>query len=176
MSVVVCKVEKDEIVLASDSQVTHSEERIHVEHNHPKVLKIYDNCGFGLVGTPCGAYFLEDYLRDKVCKKEDKFPTEKEVFRYMITFYTELTTYLKGSEDPADAIIILEGNAYYWSRGFVKKITGYDATGNGYEFALGALFSNSSVETAVNAACRFTNTCGLPYQEIRFKRSIDGTK
>lgn len=168
MSVVACKVTKDKIYLAADSQLTKGNYKCRgLKYNKIRKIKGLVVC---VAGTCAEADMFIQYIR------ENEFPYRKrDIPTFMADFYKrrdKINAKLvpEGKDDISNCtfMIIMNNNAYQVSDLFVTKIVDIFAIGSGEAYAMGAMGMGATVEEAVAVACEYNIECSLPlvYMEI----------
>ena len=170
MSIVICKVEPDKIILAGDSRITKGN-YISPFLSFRKVTKIGD-IGVGNVGLCSEATMLFTYV-------EQHRPSSSPglLQRWMAGFLQwrdELSPKTGSTEKDSYSdsawFLVLDGKAFIVDNMFIEQIEvgGFHALGEGSEFAMGALMHGATTEEAVTIACSLSASCGLPIIRYEF--------
>ena len=172
MSVVIGKVTKDKVIMASDSQQTNGYSKDHAVSSQ-KVTRIGSTI-FGGVGLSEENELLAMYLTNK------KFPKGiGELILYISEFYKwrdNVNPKIQPKEDgdisSAQFLIADYGNLYYINDTFIDtiKVGCYTTIGQGAEYAIGALDAGAGIRKAVEIACKNCISCGMPIVYMENKR------
>uniref|UniRef100_A0A6H1ZGZ9 Proteasome endopeptidase complex n=1 Tax=viral metagenome TaxID=1070528 RepID=A0A6H1ZGZ9_9ZZZZ len=176
MSIIACRVTKDKIYLAADTQLTRgSDIRPGVKYKKIRNVK-------GLVIAAVGTCTEVDLFTKYV--KENEFPYRKrDIVTFMADFYAHRDTVNaklipKGDDDVSSGtfIIVFNGNAYSISDLFVAKINDLYAIGSGEPYALGAMEFGATVQEAIEITCKYSTDCSVPIQYMEIERRQHGKK
>lgn len=158
MSTVAVKILDDIIELACDNQVTYGNQKcdfnLMPEEGFNSLGKIFsfNQISFGCTGHLTIINLFKLYLKENPLdtKKADRLY----IYQYMKGFIEKFMNETIKVEKPEFACIIIFNNIVVKSDLFasVHVIKNYDAIGSGREFALGALATGVTVETAIKAA------------------------
>jgi len=170
MSIIACRVTKDKIYIAADSQLTCGNDR-RPGLAYKKITKIRDIV-LCVVGTCTEANLLVEYI------KENKVPrSPRKLTLYMSDFYKwrdevspTLTPEEKDRTSNCQFIFIVGGRVLNTSNLFVAEVLEFHAIGSGEDYAIGAMECGASVKRAVEVACKYNNDCGLPVQYMEIRR------
>jgi hypothetical protein len=170
MSIVACRVTRDTIYLASDSQTTCAQDK------RPglrfKKIRKTDELIWCAVGACFEVQLLDTYIQ------EHGFPkASKDIILYMGEFYKWRDT-VSDRISPEDKtrisnctyMFVIKGGVYLVSDLFVNKITGFHSIGCGEDLAMGAMEHGATVTEAVEIACKYNIDCGLPVELMEIKR------
>jgi ATP-dependent protease HslVU (ClpYQ) peptidase subunit len=170
MSIVACKVTKDTIYLAADTQLTHGNEK-RWGLKYKKIRRVA-----GLVVCSVGACSEADLF----CKyiEEHEFPHYKkdipifmaDFFKYKESFHDKMKT--KDEEDISECtfLVVFKNNVYLIADLFVAKVRDFIAIGSGEGYAIGAMAMGATVQKAVEITCKYVCACGLPVQYMEIER------
>ena len=163
MSVVVCKVNDDNIEVAADSICVSGWSKMPRGTNHTKLAKyngmIIGGCGLSEEISLFFHYMKTHSIADAV--------TEKDVLDFILEFRDWKYTYSRSNSFEANYIIAYKGKAFMIDGMFVMPIKDYCAIGAGRDYASGALYMGASAEKAVKAACEL---CAMVAEPIVIKR------
>ena len=170
MSIITCRVTKDKIYLAADSQLTCGSDR-RPGLLYKKIIKIKDIV-LCAVGTCAEVNLLVEYI------KENKLPrSPQKLTLYMANFYKwrdEVTPTLipeeKDRTSHCQFMFIVRGKVLYAASLFATEVLEFHAIGSGEDLAMGAMECGVSVKKAVEVACKYNTDCGLPVQYMEIRR------
>lgn len=149
MSVVVCKVYRDKIEMASDSIAVKGWSKLPNSQN--KIIKMmkWDDMVIGGCGGSEELSLMFHYMKTHTIEVMD----EKNILNFVIEFkkWKQDITGDKTLNNPY--IIAYQGKAFAIEGMLVFPIDDYYAIGAGAEFAMGALFMGANPREAVDAAC-----------------------
>jgi ATP-dependent protease HslVU (ClpYQ) peptidase subunit len=166
MSVVVCKITSDKIILASDSRVTNND-NIYIGSTIDKIHKIGE-AFIGTVGTVSESNILLGYIKDNA-PPGDKYDLIKyfsEFYKYRNDLDETLAPKEKDRLSDNEFILIVDKKAFLISDLFVEEISNYIAIGHGSKYAMGAIENGASISEAINISCKLSSVCGLPVKSI----------
>lgn len=149
MSVVVAKITKDNIYVASDSIVVNGWTQTHKTGNHITKLEEYNGIILGGCGLAEETSLFFYYIKTHNIEK----PTEKDILNFIIEFTKWKKDLIGDSSLQNKYIIAYKGKCFGIEHMLVYEITDYAAIGAGMDYALGALHEGVSAEQAVKAAC-----------------------
>ena len=149
MSVVVCKVSKDKIEMASDSIVVRGWSKMNNAQNKFNKMMKYNDMIIGGVGTAEESSLLFHYMKTHTIKDMD----EKSVLDFFIEFRKWKNDLTGNNSMENSYIIAYQGKAFYINNMFVCPIDDYYAIGAGEDYAQGALYMGATPKEAVKAAC-----------------------
>lgn len=149
MSVVVCKVYKDRIEMASDSIAVRGWTKLNNAHNKIVKMMKYNDMIIGGCGLSEEISLFFHYMKTHTIENMD----EKGVLDYILEFrrWKHDLTGDNNLENPY--IIAYKGKVFGIDNMLVFPIEDYYAIGAGEEFASGALYVGASPKEAVKAAC-----------------------
>lgn len=158
LSVVVTRVEKDAIIIGTDSALVFDD--LVVIAPHGKKLSVGDDYLVAVVGSAQQASLFEQFCHYNR-------PTGNTSYD-MTDFYHEYVTTLNDKNYNYDAEDVFHAH-YVWENKawFIEGYTGYEiedynAVGSGSQVALGALGAGADVEEALRLACIHISSCSLP--------------
>ena len=149
MSVVVCKINKDNIEVAADSICVKGWSKIPTSTTrHVKLMKCNDiiigGCGLA-EETSLFFHYLKTHLIDEAATESD-----------ILDFITEFKKWKGNYTSPTfenSYIIAYKGKAFLIDGLFVTEIFDSCAIGAGQDYANGALYMGATAKEAVEAAC-----------------------
>lgn len=149
MSVVVCKVYKDKIEMASDSIAVKGWTKINNAQN--KIVKMMKHNDMIIGGCGCceelSLFF--HYMKTHTIEKVD----EKGVLDFVIEFRRWKNDLTGNNSFENPYIIAYQGKAFGVHGMLIFPIDDFYAIGAGEDFASGALYMGASPKEAVKAAC-----------------------
>lgn len=149
MSVVVCKVSKDKIEMASDSIVVKGWSKLNGAENKLVKMMKYNDMIIGGCGRADEISLFLHYMKTHTIEVMD----EKSVLDFVIEF-KEWKKKLVGNGDSRNHYILAyKGKAFAIEDMLVFPIDDYYAIGAGEDYASGALYMGASAREAVKAAC-----------------------
>lgn len=149
MSVVVCKVNKDKIEMASDSIVVAGWTKLNNAQNKIVKMMKYNDMIIGGCGNADEMSLFFHYMKTHTIENMD----EKSVLDFAIEF-RRWKNDLTGDNNIANPYIIAyKGKAFAIEGMLVFPIDDYYAIGAGQDYALGALHMGATPKEAVKAAC-----------------------
>lgn len=174
MTIIVCKVEKDKIVLGADSCITYgmtSQSQTNPTKN--KIWKFSDD----FAAAACGS-LAEAELFNTYCKRHRPISADTEnIQRFMVEFMhwakhnmTEATAPGGNISLENDYLIVFDKKAYKSAHGSVWEISNYECSGSGYWFAQTMLHIGKSVKKALNVACQLNPFCQAPLTIYEFTK------
>lgn len=167
MSVVAVKVQKDKIVIGSDSIRTHGWTQ--EKDKEAKLWKIDDNTILGAVGSCDDAFLFKQFLETH----RPKEPTEERI----MDLWAEFTQWVKAvmqdgnyKVNSTSFFLVFNGKVFYINGFFIREVTDYYAIGAGMDYALAALYLGSSVEKSIETACELSIFCEQPINLMEVRR------
>lgn len=162
MSVVVCKVEKEEIIFASDSIIVFDDLK-----RTDLVIKLVkeNNIIIGGAGAEEDIFLMQIFIKTHRPKNATK--------ESILNFYVEYLAWCKNKEveKPSSNFIMgIEGKAFIINGYSVIKIKNYVATGAGFMFASAVLELGHTAKEAVSVAIKLSPLCAPPIKIIKMKR------
>lgn len=166
MSVVVCKVNKNNIEVAADSICVcgYSKLPAHTT-NHTKLMKYNDiivgGCGYA-EETSLFFHYLKTHLIEETA-------TEADILNFIMEFKKWKSTY---SSTPIENsyIIAYKGRAFMVEGMFITEITNFCAIGAGRDYANGAFYMGATAKEAVEAACSLCAMVAEPIEVVSIKK------
>lgn len=149
MSVVVCKVSKDKIEIASDSIVVCGWTKLNNPQNKVVKMMKYNDMIIGGCGTAEEESLLFHYMKTHTIEDMD----EKSVLDFIIEFRRWKNDLTGDNSLVNPYVIAYKGKAFAMEGMLVFPIDDYYAIGAGQDYALGALYMGASAAEAVKAAC-----------------------
>ena len=149
MSVVVVKVLKDRIEMASDSIAVRGWSKMpKAENKFVKMQKINDMI-IGGVGSAEESSLLFHYMKTHTIEKID----ERCVLDFIIEFRRWKNDLTGSNSFNNSYIMAFKGKAFYIENMLIVPIDDYFAIGAGEDYASGALYMGASAKEAVKASC-----------------------
>lgn len=149
MSVVVCKVNKDNIEMASDSIAVKGWSKINNAQNKIVKLTKYNDMILGACGSAEESSLFFHYMKTHTIENMD----EKSVLDFVIEFRRWKTDLTGDNSFVNPYIIAYKGKAFAIDGMLVFPIDDYYAIGAGEDYASGALYMGATSREAVKAAC-----------------------
>lgn len=149
MSVVVCKVYKDKIEMASDSIAIRGWSKVNNAQNKIVKLMKHNNMIIGGCGSSEEISLLFHYMKTHTI--EDV--TEKGILDFIIEFKRWKNDLTGDNSLHNPYIIAYKGKCFGIENMLVFPIEDYFAIGAGEDYANGALYMGASPKEAVKAAC-----------------------
>lgn len=149
MSVVVCKVYKDRIEMASDSIVVRGWTKMNNAQNKVVKLMKYNDMIIGGCGLAEELSLFFNYMKTHTIENID----EKSVLDFVIEFKRWKGDLTGNNSFENPYIIAYQGKVFGIHNMLVFPIEDYYAIGAGEDYASGALFMGASPREAVKAAC-----------------------
>lgn len=166
MSVVACKVYKDRVEFASDSQVTLGFTKSDSSDMTFAKLSKVGAIIIGSVGLASEGALMQLYSRTH-------FPKEA-TYDGMLEFIGGFAEWKKKRTDNASItnsyLFGVGGRAFYVNHFFISEVATISAIGSGENYALTALHLKHSPEEAVGIACQLNIYCQLPVVNYTMKR------
>ena len=162
MSVVVCKVNEDNIEVAADSICVSGWSKLPISGNRHIKLAKYNGMIVGGVGLAEEVSLFFHYMKTHTIDEV----TEKGVLDFILEFRDWKSTYTRTSTFEADYIIAYKGKAFAISGMLITPIDKWYAIGAGRDYASGALYTGASATEAVKAAC---DLCAMVAEPIVLK-------
>ena len=149
MSVVVCKVNKDKIEMASDSIAVAGWSKLqNAHHKIPKMVK-YNDMILGGCGDAEEISLFFHYMKTHTIEEM----SEKGVLDFVIEFRRWRGDLTKDDSLNNSYIIAYKGKTFGIQNMLVFPIEDYYAIGAGQDYANGALYMGATPKEAVKAAC-----------------------
>lgn len=159
MSVVACRVKKNSIEIASDSQTTWGYTLDKGGELASAKLWCVEDVVMGVVGLARDGGLLQLFARTH----KPKEPTEEAVLDFVAEFHTWALKRTNNSATPNyHAILVFGGKAFVICGYYVDEIVTHWAIGSGDDYAKAALHLGHGVEKAVEVACELNLYCELP--------------
>lgn len=149
MSVVVCKVSKDKIEMASDSIAVKGWTKINNAQNKIVKMMKYNDMIIGGCGDSDEISLLFHYMKTHTIENMD----EKGVLDFIIEFRRWKNDFTGNNALNNPYIIAYKGKAFAIEGMLVFPIDDFYAIGAGEDYASGALFMGATPKEAVKAAC-----------------------
>lgn len=149
MSVVVCKVSKDKIEMASDSIAVKGWTKVNNAHKKISKLMKYNDMIIGGCGDCDETSLFFHYMKTHTIEKVD----EKSVLDFVIEFRRWKNDLIGDNNFVNPYIIAYKGKAFAIEGMLVFPIDDYYAIGAGEDYASGALYMGATPKEAVKAAC-----------------------
>ena len=162
MSVVVCKVNEDNIEVAADSICVSGWSKLPISGNRHIKLAKYNGMIVGGVDLGGRRIIKKHYMKTHTIDEV----TEKGVLDFILEFRDWKSTYTRTSTFEADYIIAYKGKAFAISGMLITPIDKWYAIGAGRDYASGALYTGASATEAVKAAC---DLCAMVAEPIVLK-------
>ncbi len=167
MSVVAVKVQKDKIVIGSDS--IRTEGWTQEKDKEAKLWSIDGSTILGAVGRCDEAFLFKQFLETH----RPKEATEERI----LDLWAEFTQWLKAVMQDGNYkivnsafILIFQSKAFFIEGFFIREIKDYYAIGAGMDYARAALYLGASVEKAIKTACELSIVCEQPINIMEVKR------
>lgn len=176
MTVIVALRQKNKIVLGGDRRVTGGpKENIRLTMARPKVWST-NGYLFGFCGTMEGEHLQAKFVPPKPSGDIDAFMQDT-FLSSLATFYEKWDVYKDRDNDMGMGLLICVDQYIYEHDPAFMTMSRYEgdyfSIGSGSQYALGSLYSTTHVsnpkkrvEMAIEAACTFTPTCGLPSDTV----------
>jgi len=163
MSVVVVRRYENEIVLASDRQITYGKQKTLCDSKFFQVGDVI----VGFTGASYESMLFRNYLSDRLNNDdldlEDAYDWNEAIFE----FQTVISSKKKDFECTNSHILIQNNRIFYSTGSFVQEVMEYMAIGSGSQVALGVLYLGGTPSDAVKAACEYDTGCsGGPHLKI----------
>lgn len=149
MSVVVCKILKDRIEMASDSIVVKGWSKLNNPENKLVKMMKYNDMIIGGCGRADEISLFLHFMKTHTIENMD----EKSVLDFVIEFGDWKKKMVGGGESHNNYILAYKGKAFAIEGMLVFPIDDYYAIGAGADYASGALYMGASPREAVKAAC-----------------------
>ena len=149
MSVVVCKVYKDKIEMASDSIFVHGWAKLNNAQNKIVKMMKHDGMIIGGCGDAEEISLLFHYMKTHTIENMD----EKSVLDFIIEFRRWKNDLTGNGEINNPYILAYKGKVFGIEGMLVFPIEDFYAIGAGSDYANGALFMGATPKEAVRAAC-----------------------
>lgn len=149
MSVVVCKVYKDKIEMASDSIAVKGWTKVNNAHNKISKLMKYNDMIIGGCGNTDEISLFFHYMKTHTIENMD----EKSVLDFAIEFRRWKNDLTGDNNFVNPYIIAYKGKAFAIEGMLIFPIDDYYAIGAGEDYASGALYMGATPKEAVKAAC-----------------------
>ena len=149
MSVVVCKVSKDKIEMASDSIVVQGWTKLNNAQNKVVKMMKYNDMIIGGCGNAEEISLFFHYMKTHTIEDMD----EKSVLDFAIEFRRWKNDLTGNNSLVNPYIIAYKGKAFAIEGMLVFPIDDYYAIGAGQDYASGALYMGATPKEAVKAAC-----------------------
>ena len=159
MSIVAVKKYKDKIVIGADSQTTSG--NLADRKDISKLDRIDKDLVIGHTGLAADFTLLKMFLRGRKIKGN----TEDSILEVLLEFHKFAVGYFKAGEyapDTSAYIFVYRGKIFFTQGYYIKQIKGFYAAGCGRDFALTALELGADVKKAIQVACKYDTSCGLP--------------
>lgn len=159
MSVVAVKVEKDKIVIGSDTQVTSGSDK--ENHSSGKLVMIDDM----YIGAAGQASELQLYAQ--FCRNHKPLSLSERDFLDHIFEFNRWVLEKKSDYKPYNIyLIIYQGEAIAFDNEnfYYKKITGYYTIGSGQRYAKAALSLGHTIKEALETATKHDLYCSEPIE------------
>lgn len=171
MSVITCKVTEDKIQIATDTQLTKSEQSC-PGLLYSKVAEIGELI-IGQTGS-CeeGVLFFNFVADNSVPADSGKIVLfMSEFYKYRDSIYSTLKPKEEDGASFCQYYIAIRGHIFLVNDFFVCEVTGDHAIGCGDKYALGAMAHGASVVEAVEITCKYDNNCSLPVKYFEMNRA-----
>ena len=149
MSVVVCKVGKDKIEMASDSIAVKGWTKLNNAQNKVAKMVKYNDMILGGCGNTDEISLFFHYMKTHTIEKVD----EKSVLDFVIEFRRWKNDLTGDNSFVNPYIIAYKGRVFAIEGMLVFPIDDYYAIGAGQDYASGALYIGATPKEAVKAAC-----------------------
>lgn len=149
MSVVVCKVSKDKIEMASDSIAVKGWTKLNNAQNKVVKMMKYNDMIIGGCGNTDEISLFFHYMKTHTIEKVD----EKSVLDFVIEFRRWKNDLTGDNSFVNPYIIAYKGKVFSIEGMLVFPIDDYYAIGAGQDYASGALYMGATPKEAVKAAC-----------------------
>jgi len=149
MSVVVCKINKNTIEMASDSIVVQGWTKLNNAQNKVVKMMKHNDMIIGGCGVAEESSLLFHYMKTHTIEEMD----EKNVLDYILEFRRWKNDLTGDNSFKNPYIIAYKGKAFAIEGMLVFPIEDYYAIGAGEDYASGALHMGASAREAVKAAC-----------------------
>ena len=157
MSVVACKITKEQIEISADSIVVRGYTQEKATGKFAKLIET-NNMIIGGVGHAAENGMMQIFASTR----KPEASTESG----LLNFVAEFASWKKKTTDKYEIfnnfIIAFEGHAFLCEEFCVKEITDYAATGAGMDYALAALYLGNDTKKAVETACELCVYCERP--------------
>ena len=159
MSVVADRIEKNKIIIGSDSILVNG-----YTQEKDKLAKLFQNdfMVVGDVGQAQEGALFQIYTKTR----KPREASLEGITEFLFEFYQWKKEKTESTELTNDYIIVFGGKAFLVEGFYVKEITDYMAIGAGMDFALAALYLGSSVQDAIKTACHLSILCEEPVNII----------
>jgi ATP-dependent protease HslVU (ClpYQ) peptidase subunit len=165
MSVIAIKVTDKQIVIGSDTQVTHY--GVFKSNDDDAKLLQFDDLIIGSAGSCKVFNLLPIFLETNKLKSN----SDSDIIR----FFKNYESWLK-KETNVDSIhgnnflIVKDKKAFEFSNYYLREITDYWAIGSGLPWALAILALDMTVEKALEASCKLDLYCSKPIKIIEIDK------
>ena len=149
MSVVVCKVTKDKIEMASDSIVVQGWTKLNTPQEKVVKMMKYNDMIIGGCGDAEELSLFFHYMKTHTIEEMD----EKSVLDFAIEFRRWKKDLTGDNKLENPYIIAYKGKAFAVMGMLIFPINDYYAIGAGQDYALGALYMGATPREAVKTAC-----------------------
>lgn len=167
MSVVVCKVNENNIEVAADSICVSGWSKL--PSGVGKNIKIIREGDLIIAG--CGvAEEISLFFHYIQTHSIASTATSKDVLDFILEFRHWKSDYTRSTNFDNTYIIAYKGKAFFIEGMLVMPITDYCAIGAGRDYANGALYMGATAEEAVKAACELCAMVAEPIIVERIKR------
>jgi ATP-dependent protease HslVU (ClpYQ) peptidase subunit len=162
MSVVVCKVNKDKIEMASDSILVRGWSKLNNAPNKMVKMMKYNEMIIGGCGNADEISLFFHYMKTHTIEDMD----EKNVLDFAIEFKRWKAELTGDGSFVNPYIIAYKGKAFAIEGMLVFPIDDYYAIGAGQDYANGALYMGAGAKEAVKAACEL---CAMVCEPIMYE-------
>ncbi len=175
MSIVACKITKDKITMAADTQMTCGDFK-HPSLAFKKIVKIGDVV-IGSTGTCSEVQLLHGYIKDNGIPA-----TIKELQIFFSNFHKYRNSIndkiCKNEEKNTDChhLIVINDKVFFTNDCYIDEVKEFFSIGAGDAHSDAVLAMGGTVKDAVKMACRFSIYCGLPLQYIEIKKGAKNGK
>lgn len=166
MSVVVAKVYKDRIEVASDSIAVKGWTKINNAQNKVVKLMKYNNMIIGGCGLSEEISLFFHYMKTHTIENVD----EKGVLDFVIEFRRWKNDLTEDNSFKNEYIIAFKGKCFSIENMLVFPIEDHYAIGAGMDYAAGALYMGASPKEAVKASCELCAFVSEPIVSERIDR------
>lgn len=165
MSIICCRIDKEEITIASDSITVRDWTQ---EKGKDKFAKLAEINGMIIGGAGIAE---ETCLLQIFCQtRKPEAATEQGILIFLSEFAAWKKNKTEKYKIDNSYIILFDGKAFYTCDFFVKEISCYEATGAGMDYALSALYLGHDVVKAVETACELSIYCEKPVIKMSMRR------
>jgi ATP-dependent protease HslVU (ClpYQ) peptidase subunit len=165
MTIVCARINKGQVTISADSQITDLGTKYLHARNFSKLVD-FGNFIIGFSGSSAIKHVLLDFQRDakfksrKLRNSHQVHKLLKPVFEAYKEEASSKITFNQKEEAGVALLVVGSGKIFRADEDSCEEFTEYAAIGAGESVALGALYAGADPPTAVEAAIEYAETCG----------------